>query len=207
MRRGCGLRAGPWAARSCPAAQGPGHAVSAGRLQGSAGARRPRQLQPVPRVAAAPRGSSWQASSRLPWQACLTHAVRAPTCCAEAAQEAVTIFEAPENAAKLHEVQQQCAGDLGKFFMMMIPLATELVGSVIEKYGFEANQAGAMAFVAELQKHQGDAEIAGLVSCLPRCTLVADLPVLSRAAAPARVRARGGCEDTDAVVHRARRTS
>jgi len=60
-------------------------------------------------------------------------------------------------------VQQECAGDLGKFFMMMIPLATQLVGSVIEKYGFEANQQGAMAFVGELQKHQGDTEIKALV--------------------------------------------
>jgi hypothetical protein len=85
------------------------------------------------------------------------------TCCAEAATEACNIFEAPENAAKVSTVQKECAGDLGKFFMMMIPLATQLVGSVIEKYGFEANQQGAMAFVGELQKHQGDSEIKALV--------------------------------------------
>ena len=86
--------------------------------------------------------------------------------CAAAAKEACDIFEAPENASRVVAVQKDCAGDLGKFFMMMIPLATQLVGSVIEKYGFEANQQGAMAFVAELQKHQGDAEIKGLVSAL-----------------------------------------
>ena len=83
--------------------------------------------------------------------------------CAAAANEAVQIFEVPENAAKVLEVQKQCAGDLGKFFMMMIPLATQLVVTVITKYGFEANQMGAMAFVVELQKHKNDAEIAGLV--------------------------------------------
>ena len=73
------------------------------------------------------------------------------------------MFEAPENAAKVQAVQAECAGDLGRFFMMMIPLATELVGSVISKYGFDANQQGAMAFVSELQKHQEDAEIKALV--------------------------------------------
>jgi len=99
--------------------------------------------------------------------------------CAEAANEALAVFE--ENSEKVVEVQKQCAGDLGKFFMMMIPLATELVSSVIGKYGFEENQAGAMAFVSELQKHQDDAEIKGLVSfvsmwqvcvvCQAACTL------------------------------------
>lgn len=82
---------------------------------------------------------------------------------AEAAKESVQVFEAPENAAKVQAVQAECAGDLGKFFMMMIPLATELVGSVIIKYGFDANQQGAMSFVSELQKHQEDAEIKALV--------------------------------------------
>ena len=120
----------------------------------------------------------------------------APAWCAEAANEAVQVFEAPENAAKVMEVQQQCAGDLGKFFMMMIPLATQLVASVIQKYGFEANQAGAMEFVAELQKHQGDAELKGLVrvraarGARARAHLIVGLPVLVRAAVPARVCAR-----------------
>ncbi len=175
--------------------------MSAARLQGSAGARRPGQLRPEPRVRS--RARLVVLDDLLPLRACLMHAMRAPTCCAEAAHEAVQIFEVPDNAARVHEVQQQCAGDLGKFFMMMIPLATELVASVIQKYGFEANQAGAMAFVAELQKHQGDAEIAGLVCVLaaggpraraglrlPACPCwpsVAGLPVLSRAGAPARV--------------------
>ena len=86
--------------------------------------------------------------------------------CAEAAKEAVAIFETPENSVKMTDVQKQCAGDMGKFFMLMIPLATELVSSVIEKYGFEANSGGAMAFVSELQKHQDDAEIKGLVGCV-----------------------------------------
>mmetsp|Transcript_49681 Transcript_49681/g.80161 ORF Transcript_49681/g.80161 Transcript_49681/m.80161 type:complete len:122 (+) Transcript_49681:24-389(+) len=82
----------------------------------------------------------------------------------KAANEALAVFE--ENSEKVVEVQKQCAGDLGKFFMMMIPLATELVSSVIGKYGFEENQAGAMAFVSELQKHQDDAEIKGLADKL-----------------------------------------
>ena len=37
-----------------------------------------------------------------------------------------------------------------------------LVGSVIKKYGFEADQQGAMAFVAELQRYQEDPEIKAL---------------------------------------------
>ena len=65
------------------------------------------------------------------------------------------------------QAQQECAGDLGKFFMMMIPLATQLVGSVITKHGFENSQQGAMNFVSELQKHQDDAEIKALVRQLP----------------------------------------
>ena len=80
----------------------------------------------------------------------------------EAAQEAVAIFDEPANAAQLTKVQAECAGDLGKFFMMVIPLATQLVGSVIKKYGFEADQQGAMAFVAELQRYQEDPEIKAL---------------------------------------------
>jgi len=93
--------------------------------------------------------------------------------CAEAANEALAVFE--ENSEKVMVVQKQCAGDLGKFFMMMIPLATELVSSVIGKYGFEENQAGAMAFVSELQKHQDDAEIKGLVRHTTFCVYVACL--------------------------------
>jgi hypothetical protein len=93
------------------------------------------------------------------------HVLNAPiSCnCAEAATESVAIFETPENAAQVHKVQQACAGDLGKFFMMMIPLATQLVGSIIQKYGFEPNQQGAMAFVGELKKHQDDPDIKSMV--------------------------------------------
>ena len=80
----------------------------------------------------------------------------------EAAQEAVAILDEPANAAQLTKVQAECAGDLGKFFMMVIPLASQLVGSVIKKYGFEADQQGAMAFVAELQRYQEDPEIKAL---------------------------------------------
>ena len=208
MRRGAGRQ---------PAACGPG--PGAGFLP--AGCRAPLALGArgsglrvvaVGGSAAARGGSSWGASRAQPWRGCLTPAVRASACCAEAAHEAVKIFEAPENAARVHEVQQQCAGDLGKFFMLMIPLATELVGSVIQKYGFEANQAGAMAFVAELQKHQGDAEIAGLVCVCAACVACARTRgaaglVLIRAAAPARVCTRGSCGDTNAVVLRDRRTT
>jgi hypothetical protein len=75
----------------------------------------------------------------------------------EAAKEAMAVFEA--NAERMTKVQDECAGDMGKFMMLMIPLATELLSSVITKHGFPGDSQGAMAFQAELQKHAGDAEI------------------------------------------------
>jgi hypothetical protein len=73
------------------------------------------------------------------------------------------------------------ANDIGKFFMLIIPISTDLLGKVrsgknciegprisddlcrfwqvSQKYGFETTQAGAMQFIAELQKYQDDPEI------------------------------------------------
>ena len=72
---------------------------------------------------------------------------------AAAATEAVSLFAIPENAAKLQAAQNECksfdlllalgiflpyrpiffltgAGDIGKFFMLCIPIATEILGQV-----------------------------------------------------------------------------
>ena len=75
------------------------------------------------------------------------------------------------------------ANDIGKFFMLIIPISTDLliqVGELIpctvsfkkcmrsqstqiprvsQKYGFEKTAAGAMQFSAELQRYQDDPEI------------------------------------------------
>ena len=80
-----------------------------------------------------------------------------------AAKEACAIFEQPANAERLLAVQKESAGDIGKFFMMVIPVAVELVGSVIAKYGFEPSQSGAMEFVKELRRYEADGEIKALV--------------------------------------------
>eukprot|EP00960_Hanusia_phi_P003487 103264-Hanusia_phi.AAC.2 len=49
---------------------------------------------------------------------------------------------------------------------MVIPVAVELVGSVIAKYGFEPSQSGAMEFVKELRRYESDAEIKNLADNL-----------------------------------------
>jgi hypothetical protein len=71
------------------------------------------------------------------------------------------------------------AGDISKFFMLCIPIATEILGQVpahpsptpealrcsparaqvIVKYGFEPTQAGAMKFTSDLQKYREDPEL------------------------------------------------
>jgi len=76
-----------------------------------------------------------------------------------AASEAVALFNIPENAARLQAAQNECAGDISKFFMLCIPIATEILGQVITKYGFEPTQAGAMKFTSELQKHHDDPQL------------------------------------------------
>jgi len=83
-----------------------------------------------------------------------------------AAKEACAIFEQPANAERLLAVQKESAGDIGKFFMMVIPVAVELVGSVIAKYGFEPSQSGAMEFVKELRRYEADGEIKALADNL-----------------------------------------
>jgi hypothetical protein len=40
-------------------------------------------------------------------------------------------------------------GDIAKFFQMCIPLATEILGAVVVKYGFESSQNGTHAFLAQ----------------------------------------------------------
>ena len=82
----------------------------------------------------------------------------------EAAREAHAAFEEPSNAARMQQLQRDCKfrgntrrakdflilfyfsgqGDIAKFFQMCIPLATEILGNVVVKYGFEATQNGVL---------------------------------------------------------------
>ena len=81
-----------------------------------------------------------------------------------AAREANAIFLLPENAETLDRYHKQCEGDsdIASFFQISIPCATNLLSSVIQKYGFEPSQSGCMQFTAELNKHASDPEIAHL---------------------------------------------
>mmetsp|Transcript_59486 Transcript_59486/g.121861 ORF Transcript_59486/g.121861 Transcript_59486/m.121861 type:complete len:105 (-) Transcript_59486:291-605(-) len=78
----------------------------------------------------------------------------------DAAREALAKFSAAENVERLNKAQAECAGDISKFFVLVIPVAVELIGDTIMRYGFEKSQMGALAFVNELQKHNANPEVA-----------------------------------------------
>mmetsp|Transcript_12013 Transcript_12013/g.18938 ORF Transcript_12013/g.18938 Transcript_12013/m.18938 type:complete len:127 (-) Transcript_12013:233-613(-) len=84
----------------------------------------------------------------------------------DAATMANIALNEPGASQRLTAVQAECAGDIGKFFMLAIPLATEIVGPTLEKYGFEKSQGGAMSFVAELQQHNADPDLQRMANAL-----------------------------------------
>mmetsp|Transcript_11901 Transcript_11901/g.24515 ORF Transcript_11901/g.24515 Transcript_11901/m.24515 type:complete len:129 (-) Transcript_11901:100-486(-) len=107
-----------------------------------------------------------------------------------AASQANAALNEPSAAQKLTAVQAECQGDIAKFFMLAIPLATEVVAPTLEKYGFEKNQGGAMAFVGELQKHNSDPEILQMANALkskfmPAMAMPAGFPMPPAGGAPA----------------------
>jgi hypothetical protein len=115
-------------------------------------------------------------------------------------------FEEPSNSAKLNQHREECgfcisgvarlllihstAGrdDMLKFFQTCIPFATKVMGSAVEKYGFEPSQTGeglrtllsplrkivdcgvfltgCMQFQSNLSKFESDPEIAALSQVL-----------------------------------------
>ncbi len=53
-------------------------------------------------------------------------------------------------------------GDIAKFFQMCIPLATEILGAVVVKYGFETSQNGA-ACISQQRERSDVIHILGLI--------------------------------------------
>mmetsp|Transcript_11206 Transcript_11206/g.17602 ORF Transcript_11206/g.17602 Transcript_11206/m.17602 type:complete len:84 (+) Transcript_11206:671-922(+) len=45
------------------------------------------------------------------------------------------------------------------FFVRVIPVATEIVGPIIQKYGFSASEQGALEFLEAIGQHQDDLSI------------------------------------------------
>mmetsp|Transcript_53552 Transcript_53552/g.141972 ORF Transcript_53552/g.141972 Transcript_53552/m.141972 type:complete len:103 (+) Transcript_53552:85-393(+) len=80
----------------------------------------------------------------------------------EAALRANALFNDPANAKQMLQFQQDCEGDISKFFQVCIPFASSILSSVIQEYGFEPSQNGCMQFTAELSKYSSDPEIAVL---------------------------------------------
>ncbi|EKX49466.1 hypothetical protein GUITHDRAFT_151555 [Guillardia theta CCMP2712] len=79
-----------------------------------------------------------------------------------AARESVGAFEDPKCAAELARIRGECGTDIAKFFMMAIPKATEILSSVIVKYGYSPDQQGSLTFTEDLKNFEFDPEIKGL---------------------------------------------
>eukprot|EP00292_Cryptomonas_paramecium_P034026 CAMPEP_0113730072 /NCGR_PEP_ID=MMETSP0038_2-20120614/42952_1 /TAXON_ID=2898 /ORGANISM="Cryptomonas paramecium" /LENGTH=79 /DNA_ID=CAMNT_0000662085 /DNA_START=161 /DNA_END=400 /DNA_ORIENTATION=- /assembly_acc=CAM_ASM_000170 len=59
----------------------------------------------------------------------------------------------------MDKLQQDCQGDISKFFQICIPAASEILGSIIQQYGFEPNPNGCVEFTQELGKFVEDPDI------------------------------------------------
>jgi len=71
----------------------------------------------------------------------------------------VAEFQNADNAKKLQFAKQETKGDIGFFFVRVIPVATEIVGPIIQKYGFSASEQGALEFLEAIGQHQDDLSI------------------------------------------------
>jgi hypothetical protein len=73
-----------------------------------------------------------------------------------AAKKASAIFDEPANAETVKKVMEAAAGDMGKFFMMVIPAVIGVLAPVLTEYGYTPDQPGALMFAAELEKHSAE---------------------------------------------------
>lgn len=77
-----------------------------------------------------------------------------------ALNEVIAAFDEPANAERMDKARAEAAGDLQKMTMLVMPVAMSIQQPVINKYGFEANQQGAMQFAFAIMAHQADPEVA-----------------------------------------------
>eukprot|EP00164_Ancoracysta_twista_P003703 GFYU01004965.1.p1 GENE.GFYU01004965.1~~GFYU01004965.1.p1 ORF type:complete len:114 (+),score=45.87 GFYU01004965.1:99-440(+) len=70
-------------------------------------------------------------------------------------------FALPENDAKIVAAKAEAGDDLMKNMTIVAPVAMAIQQTVIEKYGFTADQPGVAAFSMAIRAHEGsDADVA-----------------------------------------------
>eukprot|EP00039_Didymoeca_costata_P018054 m.331973 g.331973 ORF g.331973 m.331973 type:complete len:102 (+) comp16829_c0_seq1:41-346(+) len=77
-----------------------------------------------------------------------------------ATKEVMAILDVPENIEKLTKAKEEAAGDLMKLLTGLVPLVVGLLGERMVHYGFTADQPGVMGFVAAMNPHNADPEVA-----------------------------------------------
>lgn len=72
---------------------------------------------------------------------------------AEALQEGLAEFEKPENKSRMDEAIQKAQGSPQGLMQYVLPLAIQIKGDILEKYGFTKDQMGAMQLITAIQMH------------------------------------------------------
>lgn len=83
-----------------------------------------------------------------------------------AVQEAVAVFNEPNNASQLTALRNAAGPDIIKLMTTVTPIAIALASPIVTKYGFEPNQPGVMQFIFAIQAHSSDTEIAQQIAQL-----------------------------------------
>eukprot|EP00292_Cryptomonas_paramecium_P034163 CAMPEP_0113699424 /NCGR_PEP_ID=MMETSP0038_2-20120614/23308_1 /TAXON_ID=2898 /ORGANISM="Cryptomonas paramecium" /LENGTH=81 /DNA_ID=CAMNT_0000622797 /DNA_START=186 /DNA_END=431 /DNA_ORIENTATION=- /assembly_acc=CAM_ASM_000170 len=78
---------------------------------------------------------------------------------------------------KMEELQRESQGDIAKFFQLCIPMASDILGTVIVKYGFQQSQNGCVEFTQELGKFVADPEICELEKEIKSHFMPSQLPL------------------------------
>mmetsp|Transcript_4471 Transcript_4471/g.5175 ORF Transcript_4471/g.5175 Transcript_4471/m.5175 type:complete len:127 (-) Transcript_4471:552-932(-) len=77
-----------------------------------------------------------------------------------AVDEVSKIMEDPASKAKIDGAKAMAQGqDPSMLMMMLMPIAAQLLGPVLSKYGFTPDPAGIMAFFMAAMNHKDDAEL------------------------------------------------
>eukprot|EP01138_Halocafeteria_seosinensis_P004913 gb/GECG01005024.1/.p1 GENE.gb/GECG01005024.1/~~gb/GECG01005024.1/.p1 ORF type:complete len:119 (+),score=23.91 gb/GECG01005024.1/:1-357(+) len=71
----------------------------------------------------------------------------------QALQEGLTEFEKPENKSRMEEAIQKAQGSPQGLMQYVLPLAIQIKGDILEKYGFTKDQMGAMQLITAIQMH------------------------------------------------------
>ena len=70
-----------------------------------------------------------------------------------------THLNKPESVSALEAAKAAAGSDMMQYMLVVFPAACNVLAPVLEKWGFTADQGGAMMFLQAIKEHENDEEI------------------------------------------------